>query len=187
MRRRALLVAGGSVVLSLALPRLAIAEGEAAVTKDLTAVYAFDAPIENVWQAWVDPELVKRWWGPAGFTCPVAKMDVRVGGVSLVCMRAPNGHDIYSTWAYTEVSEGEGFTYRFNLSDENGVTIDPASLGMPPDFPRNAKHTVMLKDLGGGRTELTMTEFGYTNDQQLELSKAGLIECLDKMAAIFAA
>ncbi len=157
------------------------------MTKDLTVVYGFAAPIEDVWQAWVDPELVKRWWGPKSFTCPVAKMDVREGGTSLVCMRSPAGVEMYSTWAYTQVTEGQGFEYIFNLSDANGTKLDPAAIGLPPDFPQDARHTVVLRDVGGGRTELTMTEFGYTNDQQLELSKAGLIECFDKMAAIFAA
>jgi hypothetical protein len=32
-----------------------------------------------------------------------------------------------------------------------------------------------------------MTEFGYTSDQLFDLSKAGLEQCLDKMAAIFVA
>jgi len=30
----------------------------------------FDAPVEQVWNAWVQPELVMQWWGPTGFACP---------------------------------------------------------------------------------------------------------------------
>ncbi|MCB0084547.1 MAG: SRPBCC domain-containing protein [Caldilineaceae bacterium] len=29
---------------------------------------------------WTDPDQVKQWYGPTGFTVPVANMDVRVGG-----------------------------------------------------------------------------------------------------------
>ena len=54
--------------------------------KDLVFTRTFAAPVERVWQAWADPELVKRWWGPDGFTCPLARIDLREGGVSLVCM-----------------------------------------------------------------------------------------------------
>jgi len=32
----------------------------------------FDAPKEMVWKAWTDPEMVKKWWGPEGFTAPSA-------------------------------------------------------------------------------------------------------------------
>ncbi|HQZ12531.1 MAG TPA: hypothetical protein PK286_06555 [Devosia sp.] len=89
-----------------------------------------------------------------------------------------------STWAYTQVSDGTGFAYVFNLADANGTVIDPQSMGLPPDFPRNARHTVALRDIGG--TELTMVEAGYSNEQLMQLSRCGLEECFDKMAAIFA-
>ncbi|MGZ5555339.1 MAG: SRPBCC domain-containing protein, partial [Candidatus Aminicenantales bacterium] len=40
----------------------------------------FDAPRERVWMAWTDPDLVRRWWGPKGFTTPVCRISLRVGG-----------------------------------------------------------------------------------------------------------
>ena len=68
--------------------------------RDLVVTRVFGAPVEQAWKAWVDPEYVMQWWGPEGFTCPVAKMDFREGGTSLVCMRAPKefgGQDMYNT------------------------------------------------------------------------------------------
>ena len=53
---------------------------------DLVVTRVFDAPVEAVWKAWTDAEQVKKWWGPDGFTAPVAKLDFREGGTSLVCM-----------------------------------------------------------------------------------------------------
>jgi uncharacterized protein YndB with AHSA1/START domain len=43
--------------------------------RDLVVTSIFEAPVEHVWKAWVDPADVMQWWGPQGFTCPVAKMD----------------------------------------------------------------------------------------------------------------
>ncbi len=57
-------------------------------THNMVVTRVFDAPIEQMWKAWVEPERVKQWWGPANFTCPLAEMDFREGGTSLVCMRA---------------------------------------------------------------------------------------------------
>jgi len=68
--------------------------------QNLVFTRVFDASVERVWKAWTDPEHVKGWWGPGGFTCPVARMDFHEGGKSLVCMRAPmefGGQDMYST------------------------------------------------------------------------------------------
>jgi hypothetical protein len=44
-----------------------------------------------------------QWWGPEGFTCPVAKMDFREGGTSLVCMSSPEYGDLYSNWEYQKI------------------------------------------------------------------------------------
>ena len=72
-------------------------------TRDMIISRRFEAPVERVWQAWTEPDQVRQWWGPAGFTAPLAEMDVREGGASLVCMRAPWGQDFYNTWTYETI------------------------------------------------------------------------------------
>jgi uncharacterized protein YndB with AHSA1/START domain len=187
MMRRELVLASGAALLSVGVIRNSLAASPAAGTRDLVVTRVFDAPVEKVWKAWVDPVLVMKWWGPDGFSSPLAEMDFREGGTSLVCMRSPDGTDMYSTWTYTQIVPLERFEYIFNLSDKDGNTLDPAALGLPPDFPRDARHSVVFKTLSPTRTEMTMTEFGYTSDQLFNLSKAGLEQTLDKMVAIFAA
>ena len=148
----------------------------------------FNAPVEQVWNAWVEPELVKQWWGPTGFTCPLAEMDFREGGTSLVCMRAPKeygGQDLYNTWTYTKIVPNERIEYTFNFSDKDGHTLTPAQLGLSARIPQDGHHVVTFKDAGDGRTEMTVTEHGYTSEQDHDLSKLGLEQCLDKMASIF--
>ena len=49
-------------------------------TRDLIITRLFDAPRELVWKAWTQPERISPWWGPKGFTSPVFKIDLRVGG-----------------------------------------------------------------------------------------------------------
>jgi hypothetical protein len=43
-----------------------------------------------------------------------------------------------------------------------------------------------LEPAGEGRTEVTVTEYGYATEQARDLSRAGMEQCLDKMAATFA-
>jgi uncharacterized protein YndB with AHSA1/START domain len=133
--------------------------------------------------------MVKQWWGPTGFTCPVAKMDFREGGTSLVCMRAPaefGGQDMYNTWAYRKIVPMQSIEYILNFTDKDGKVIDPMSVGLPPEMPREVRNLVTLKDLGNGKTEMTVTEYDWTVGQMMEMSKMGLEQCLDKMAASFA-
>jgi uncharacterized protein YndB with AHSA1/START domain len=148
----------------------------------------FDAKPELVWSAWTTSDHMKQWWGPTGFTCPVAEMDVRVGGVSLVCMRAPKefgGMDYYNTWTYTKVEPHKRLEYVFHFTDQNRNGIQPSSLGLPPDMPGEVRQVVTLKAVGNGQTEVTVTEYGYPSEQLVELSAMGLNQCLDKMAASF--
>jgi uncharacterized protein YndB with AHSA1/START domain len=57
-----------------------------ATTHPMIVTRVFDALQEQVWKAWSVDELVKQWWGPTGFTCPLANMDFREGGISLMGM-----------------------------------------------------------------------------------------------------
>jgi uncharacterized protein YndB with AHSA1/START domain len=153
--------------------------------KDLVVTRVLDAPVEQVWQAWTQPEHVKRWWGPAGFTSPIAELDVRVGGTSLVAMRSPQGQDMYNTWEYRVVEPMARLEFVMNFADRGGRRIDPASIGLPPGVPQDVHHVITFEALDERRTQLTVTERGYTSDQVMEISRTGLEQSLDKMAASF--
>lgn len=154
--------------------------------KDLVVTRIFDAPLERVWKAWTDPEQVMRWWGPNGFTAPVAKIDFREGGTSLVCMRSPEYGDQYSTWQYEKIVPMERIEYIHNLADKDGNKVDPVKLGMPPDFPQDLRNTITFKAVGNNKTEITVTEYDWTVGHMTEMAEMGLEQCFDKMAASFA-
>jgi uncharacterized protein YndB with AHSA1/START domain/predicted enzyme related to lactoylglutathione lyase len=153
---------------------------------DLAVTRVLDAPVEEAWKAWTEPGHVMRWWGPTGFTSPLAELDVRVGGTSLVCMRAPaeyGGHDMYNTWTYREVVAPERLEFVLDFTDENRVPLPDEAI--PPGVPRAVRHVVTLRPADGGRTELTVREFGYGTAEARDISRAGLEQCLDKMAALY--
>jgi uncharacterized protein YndB with AHSA1/START domain len=148
-----------------------------------------DAPVDQLWKAWSDSNYVMQWWGPTGFTCPLAEMDFREGGTSLVCMRAPKefgGQDMYNTWTYSQIIPMERIEFLNKFADQNGNQIDPAEIGIPPGVPPEVRHVITFKALNKVQTELTVTEFGYASDEAHDISKAGMEQCIDKMAAIFA-
>ncbi|CAA9295769.1 MAG: hypothetical protein AVDCRST_MAG93-4243 [uncultured Chloroflexia bacterium] len=150
--------------------------------QDLVIKRVFDAPVEQVWNAWTDPAYVRQWWGPDGFTAPVANMDVREGGTSLLCMSSPNFGEHYSTWQYRSVEPMKQIVYIHNLADRDGNAVDPVSMGMPPDFPQNQLHVITFNALSNNRTELTVTEHDWTAGQMMQMSELGMNQCLDKMA-----
>jgi len=119
----------------------------------------FDAPIDTIWQMWTQAEHFRNWYGPKGFTMPVAEMDVRVGGKHVFCMASPDGsRKMWSTGEYTEVVPNVRLVYTDSMADENGNIVSPSALGMG-DYPATTTVTVSLEDLGG-RTRMVMTHTG---------------------------
>ena len=154
-------------------------------THDVHVTRVFNAPVEQVWAAWREPELVKRWWAPGPFTTPVAEMDFREGGKSLVAMRSPEGHDIYSTWNYTKIEPYQRLEYVHHFADAQGNEQDPAVMGLPAGIPYASPQVVTFKALGDNQTEMTVVEYGYTTEEAAQMSRMGLEHCLDKMEMIF--
>jgi len=147
----------------------------------------FDAPIEEIWNAWSDSDQVMRWWGPQGFTAPVANMDFREGGTSLVCMRAPielGGQDLYNTWTYSKIVPMQRIEFVQNFADEHGNWVSPASIGLPAEIPFEVPHVIIFRVIEENQTEITITEYGYPSQQIVEMSAMGMEQVLDKMAAI---
>ncbi|MDX6214725.1 MAG: hypothetical protein QOG99_309 [Frankiales bacterium] len=145
-----------------------------------------DAPVRLIWQVWTDPEHFKAWYGPAGASIPVARMDVRVGGTRLVCMevQSPNGPmQMCFTGEYREVVENARLVYTEAMSDESGNVLSPSDLGMPQGHPTTTEVRVVFEDLAG-RTRMVLTHVGVPSDSA---GAAGWTMALDKLAAHVAA
>ena len=96
----------------------------------------FEAPIDLIWQMWTDPGHFKKWYGPQGFTIPVADMELRVGGKRLICMASPDGSmKMWTTGEYKEILQYERLVYTESPADENGKVVSPSDMGMPDGYP----------------------------------------------------
>ncbi len=145
----------------------------------------FDAPVELIWQMWTVPEHFQAWYGPNGATIPVANIDLRVGGIRLVCMlvQTPNGPmHMWFTGEYREVVENKRLVYTEAMCDENGNITSPADLGMPEGHPVTTEVRVDLEDVGG-RTMMVMTHAGIPAESP---GAAGWTMALDKLTAYVA-
>ena len=57
-------------------------------TKQLDFERSYAAPLETVWEAWTDADMLRRWWGPEKTTVPDCEVDLRVGGTIHIVMEA---------------------------------------------------------------------------------------------------
>ncbi len=122
----------------------------------------FNAPIETVWAMWTDPDLFSRWYGPMGFSVPVAEMDVTLGGTRRICMEMVTPERTMTMWfigEYKEVTAPRRLVYSESMSDPDGNVISPQSMGMPEGTPDSTDVIVELSE-EDGVTTMKMTHVG---------------------------
>lgn len=154
-------------------------------TAELVITRVFLAPREHVWKAWTDPEHLMRWWGPEGFSSPACRIDLRVGGSYVFCMRSPDGQDYWSTGVYRELVEPERLVATDSFADENGRPVPASHYGMPGDWPSEMLVTVTFEEHEGG-TKMTLRHEGLPAGEMGDMTATGWNESFDKLAAALA-
>jgi uncharacterized protein YndB with AHSA1/START domain len=97
--------------------------------RELVLTRLIDAPRAAVFRAWTDPDLLKRWFAPHPYTTPIAELDVRPGGASLVVMRSPEGQEMPNRGVYLDVVENErlvftdAYTHAWEPSQKPFMTV----------------------------------------------------------------
>lgn len=130
---------------------------------DFVISRVFDAPRDLVWKALTEPERMKQWWGPKGFTVIASKMDLRVGGTYLYGMKSPDGHAMWGKFVYREIAPPERLVFINSFSDEaGGVTRHP----MAPTWPLQMLSTFTFEELPGGKTRFTVRWATYQASEE---------------------
>jgi uncharacterized protein YndB with AHSA1/START domain len=98
----------------------------------------FDAPVEKVFGAHTDPDLVAQWLGPRAVTMRIDHFDCRTGG----------------SWRYSEDSEQRENTFfgSFHEVRPDERIVQTFTWDGYPDGV--SLETVTFEDLGGGRSRL---------------------------------
>ena len=70
---------------------------------------------ERLFAAWTEPEQLTRWWGPGGFSCPAAEVDLRPGGIFRTVMRSPEGQVINNVGCFLEIATNRRLVWTIAL------------------------------------------------------------------------
>jgi uncharacterized protein YndB with AHSA1/START domain len=79
----------------------------------------FEAPAEDVFDAWTSAEVMRRWFRPApGWGEASAEVDLRVGGTVRVVMRDPDGAEVGATGEYTVIERPHRLAMTWTFDDD---------------------------------------------------------------------
>lgn len=164
------------------------ASGKASVTSTpeaITVTRTFDAPRALVFKAWTEPEQLRQWWGPHGYTTPAVTVDLRPGGLFRYCMRSPEGREFWGRGRFREVVPPERLVYVDAFTDERGNVVDPTHYGLSPAHPRESLVTVTFAERGGRTTVTLRHEMPEATPERAGAGE-GWSEMLERLAALVA-
>ncbi|HVW98008.1 MAG TPA: SRPBCC domain-containing protein [Mucilaginibacter sp.] len=89
----------------------------------------FNAPVEAVWRAWTEPDLIKRWIAPKPWKAETRTWDFTVGGTWLYAMIGTEGQKHWVYAEFTAIEEGRTFSTMGRFCDGEGNPL--------PDGPKS--------------------------------------------------
>lgn len=113
-------------------------------TAEATIIRILSAPRDLVFASFVEPERIAHWFGPEGFTVPIAESDASVGGAIKIVMRGPDGIDYPMTGNYRE------------LEPPSRLVVETQALGSNGEHLIRGVSTIDFVDLGDDRTEVVL-------------------------------
>ena len=132
----------------------------------------FDAPADDVFDAWTSPEVMRRWYHAApDWETPEAEVDLRVGGTWRVVMRRPDGTEAELSGEYTEIDR-------------------PHRLAMTCTFNDDPSKTDQLVELtfseSDGSTTVVLVNSRIPTDERRESQQWGWGRCLTELEGALA-
>jgi uncharacterized protein YndB with AHSA1/START domain len=141
--------------------------------REIVMTRVFDAPRHLVFDAFTKPELLKRWFGPRGWSLVVCEVDLKVGGAFRFVLRSPDGKDMGMRGVYREV-----------VPPERSVHMESFD-----DYPGESQVTGIYVEQGG-KTTLTATVLYPSQEVRDAVIKSGMehgaAESYDKLAELLA-
>jgi uncharacterized protein YndB with AHSA1/START domain len=113
--------------------------------KKINMVREFNAPIEKVWKAFTDPDLLVKWTAPKPWTAEMKTWDFTVGGISLYAMVSPEGQKHWVYAEFTAIENGSAISATGMFCDGDGNPV--------PDAPKSYRDTT-FSSIDGNRTKV---------------------------------
>lgn len=132
--------------------------------KQMKVTREFDAPIEKVWKAWTESELLDQWWAPKPWKAMTKSMDFRTNGSWLYCMEGPEGEKHWAIIKYSSIEPLKNFTGIDAFCDENGkINEEFPSMQWSNSFSEKNGVTTVVVDITFPSMEALkqITEMGF--------------------------
>lgn len=113
--------------------------------KKIHIVREFNAPVEKLWRAWTEPDLIEKWIAPKPWRAETKTWDFTVGGVWLYAMVGTEGQKHWVYAEFTAIEDGRAFSTIGKFCDAEGNPV--------ADAPKSYKDT-KFSSVDGNRSRV---------------------------------
>ena len=92
--------------------------------RSITVERSFNAPLDRVWAAWTEADILCQWWAPRPYRCVIKQLDFREGGRWLYCMEGPEGDRHWCFFDYETILPKSFYSGSDSFCDEQGKAKD---------------------------------------------------------------
>ena len=137
---------------------------------ELLITRTFDAPASMLFALWSQPEHLKRWMGPASFTCPDAEIDFRVGGAYRVMIKSREHGENWFGGVYREIVPNKRLVFTFAWDNDG------------PSAGIETVVTITFEEKRG-KTVQTFHQRPFLNAERRDSHVGGWTSAFEKLAA----
>ena len=140
--------------------------------QEATVTHVFEAPRQELWKYFTEPELFAEWFGTPPYTARAStvSMDLRPGGAWRATMvHESDGSELPFRGTFGEIVAPERVVQFFeDVNDPSNELVETL--------------TTTLVDLGDGRTEATYHQVGHMPAEQYRAVEQGVAGFYDRLA-----
>jgi uncharacterized protein YndB with AHSA1/START domain len=128
---------------------------------------------DELFELWVDPAQLVKWWAPEGYQCDVDELDTRPGGRWRTRLRKPGGRPIAISGVYRAIEPPRHLTFTWAWEDDDGARGHETEVRVTFRAVPGGTHLQLIHQTFDSKTERDRHSFGWSS-------------CFDRIARIHA-
>jgi uncharacterized protein YndB with AHSA1/START domain len=118
---------------------------------------------ERLFDAWTQPEQLKKWWGPQAVVCSDAEVDLRIGGGYRIANQFPDGRVLWISGEFEVIERPRRLVYTWRVGSEAGAS----------------ERVIVTFEARGDATEVIVTHERIPNAAMRDMHEQGWLGCLE--------
>lgn len=123
----------------------------------------FEAPPEVVYNAWVDPKILVKWWGPEGMTTPVYELNTHEGGRWTTTMENSKGDRVTTSGVYTVLDPPNRLEFTWAWTRDDGQRGEETVVEIRLSKSEIGTRMILIQGKFGDKANRDSHNFGWNS------------------------